>query len=154
MDTFPWNEPDAGDDLCQNSKMWAEHFLYSLLDGDEMGICTLLARDAFVSSHGEPIPLPVLLVHLRHFWARYTSIYDVQVQALTSTVEGETARVEAAFAWTGLPYRAVEPVRVVGRARLALKLAEDGFWDVTQAAVPGVLESIAPGVVSFSQQEQ
>lgn len=135
-----------------DSKMWSEHFLYALLNGDEQTACSFIAKDDFVSGQGVPIPLPALLVHLRHFWSSYTSLYDVKVSALACTVDGDTSSVEAAVSWTGLPYQATEPVRVVGRAMLALRRMEDGFWDVTQATVPGVLDSIGAGMVSLHNQ--
>lgn len=141
---FSYEEYHPNDEA--DTIMWTDIFLRNLFSRDNrIGILTLGAN-GFVTGSGKLLSQSQFQQVVRHFWAAFTAIYDIELLSPVTAVTGDEATVTALVAWTGLPRRSRDPVRVTGRAFFRLLRDVDNGWDVIQARVPGVLGSL-PGTI-------
>ncbi len=141
---FSYEEYHPNDEA--DTIMWTDIFLRNLFSRDDRISILTLGANGFITGSGASLSQQHFQQLVRRFWAAYTAIYDIELQSPVTSVNGDEATVTALVAWTGLPRRSRDPVRVTGRASFRLLRDVDNGWDVVQARVPGVLGSL-PGTI-------
>ena len=135
---FSYEEFHPNDEA--DSIMWTDIFLRNLFSRDNRISILTLGSGGFILPRGQVLSHLQFRDIVRAFWSRYTALYDIELTSPVATVAGDEATVTAVVAWTGLPRRSREPIRVAGRASFRLIRDMDG-WQVIQAHIPGVLGS-------------